>query len=424
MNKPLPFDEKTLRQIIKDHPTPFHLYDEKGLRASSQALNQAFDWVPGYINYFAVKANPNPYIMEILKDEGMGADASSLAELVLAAKIGLSNEQIMFTSNNTPPEEYREAARLGAVINLDDINQIEVLDKTLGGKFPELISFRYNPGPDLETLEGNVIGNPADAKFGVSTAQLIDAYRLARDKGARRFGLHTMVVSNERNEEAHAQAAELLFKMAVRLREELDIKLEFINLGGGLGVAYRPDDRPLDLAKLKVGLQDKYQSIIAAAGLDPIKLVTENGRYVAGPNGYLVTTVRSLKSTYHDFVGVDATMADLMRPGMYDAYHHLTVIGKEGQPLKPQRVTGSLCENNDIFTGSQDRLLPELEPGDIVVIHDTGAHGHAMGFNYNGRLRHAELLLQADGSIRQIRRAQTIDDYFATLDYPGLSLPE
>lgn len=418
--KTLPFDEKTLREIIQKYPTPFHLYDEKGLRASAKALNQAFDWVDGYVNYFAVKATPNPYIMEILKDEGMGADASSLAELILSDKVGLKGEQIMFTSNNTPPEEYREACRLGAVINLDDINQIEVLRRALDGKFPELISFRYNPGPDLETDAGNVIGNPADAKFGVAKSQLIDAYKQARDYGAKRFGLHTMVVSNERNEEAHAQAAGLLFNVAVQLHQELGIKLEFINLGGGLGIPARPDDRPLDLDKLKAELRGKYDAIIKAAGLDPIRLVTENGRFVTGPNGYLVTTVRSLKNTYHNFAGVDATMADLMRPALYDAYHHMTVIGKEGGPLKPQRVTGSLCENNDIFTGTSDRLLPELEPGDIVVIHDTGAHGHAMGFNYNGRLRHAELLMATDGSVKQIRRDQTIDDYFSTLDYPGL----
>lgn len=419
--KPLPFDEATLKRIIKHYPTPFHIYDEKSLRATARALNAAFDWSPGYINYFAVKANPNPYLLNILKDEGMGADASSLAELILADKVGLSGETIMFTSNNTPLEEYREAERLGAIINLDDISQIEALSATLDGKFPELISFRYNPGPDLVTAEANFIGNPADAKFGVTTAQLTDAYKLARQKGARRFGLHTMIVSNEINEQAHIQAAELLFRTAVKLHKQLGIKLEFINLGGGLGVPYYPDDRPLDLDRLKNGIKDKYDSIIVPAGLDPVKLVTENGRFVAAPSGYLVTTARSLKHTYHDFAGVDATMADLMRPGMYNAYHHLTVVGKDDQPLKPQRVTGNLCENNDIFTGKTDRLLPEIEIGDIIVIHDTGAHGHAMGFNYNGQLRHAELLLKANGEIQLIRRSETLDDYFATLDYPGLS---
>lgn len=419
-HKPLPFDEKTLKDITGEYPTPFHLYDEKGMRASARALNAAFDWSPGYINYFAVKANPNPYLLETLKDEGMGADASSLAELILADKIGLQKEQIMFTANNPPAEDYQKAYELGAVINLDDINQIELLQKALGGKFPELISFRYNPGPEMVTIEGNVIGNPSDAKFGVTTSQLLEAYKSAQAKGAKRFGLHTMVVSNERDEQTHVQIAEMMFKLAVRLHQELGIKLEFINLGGGLGVAYHPDDKPLDLAKLKSGLQEKYQAIIAKAGLDPIKVVTENGRFVMAPNGYLVTSVRSLKETYHSFVGLDATMADLMRPGMYDAYHYISVPGKDGLAAKPQRLTGSLCENNDIFTGTKDRLLPQLEIGDVVVIHDTGAHGHAMGFNYNGKLRHAELLLKEDGSVKQIRRDETLNDYFSTLDYPGL----
>jgi len=418
--KTLPFDQKTLEKIISKYPTPFHLYDERGMRAAAQALNKAFDWSLGYVNHFAVKANPNPYILEILKEKGMGADASSLPELILADKVGLKSEQIMFTSNNTPAEDYREAYKLGAVINLDSTNQIALLEEALGGKLPELISFRYNPGPDLETIKGNVIGNPSDAKFGVATDQLPGAYKLAREKGAKRFGLHTMVVSNERDEQAHIQIAEMIFKMAARLHEELGINLEFINLGGGLGVAYYPDDKPLDLDKLKNGIKQKYQEIIIGGGLDPIKIVTENGRFVMAPNGYLITAVRSTKQTYHNFVGVDATMADLMRPGMYDAYHHISIPGKDGLPNVPQRLTGSLCENNDIFTGARDRLLPKLEIGDLVVIHDTGAHGHSMGFNYNGKLRHAELLIKEDGSIRQIRRSETLDDYFSTLDYPSL----
>ncbi len=418
-HKTLPFDQATLDKIIAEHPTPFHLYDERGLRQTARALNKSFEWSPDYMNYFAVKATPNPYLMDILKAEGMGADASSLAELILSDKVGLQKEQIMFTSNNTPAADYQEAYRLGAVINLDDINQIERLEAALDGKFPELISFRYNPGPDLQTAN-NFIGNPSDAKFGVSTDQLTEAYKLARDKGAKRFGLHTMVVSNERTEDAHAQTADIVFNLAVKLHKELGIKVEFINLGGGLGVTYNPDDMPLDLDKLSRKLQDKYQSIIVKAGLDPIKVVTENGRFVTGPNGYLVTKVTSTKETYHNFVGVDATMADLMRPGMYNAYHHLTVMGKDGQPTVPQRVTGSLCENNDVFTGSNDRQLPKLELGDVVVIHDTGAHGHSMGFNYNGKLRHAELLLKEDGSVVEIRRAETLADYFSTLDYPNL----
>ncbi len=418
--KTLPFDEKTLREITKQYPTPFHLYDEKGIRATARALNKAYDWSPDYINYFAVKANPNPYLLKILKEEYMGADASSLPELILSEKVGLQKEQIMFTSNNTPPEDYKKAYELGAIINLDDINQVGALEITLGGKFPELICFRYNPGPDLVTRAGNVIGNPSDAKFGVTTAQLPQAYKLAKDKDAKRFGMHTMVVSNENNEAAHIETADILFKMAVKLHQELNIKVEFINLGGGLGVAYRPEENPLDLDNLKAGIKNKYQEIIVKNGLDPIRIVTENGRFVLAPNGYLVTSVNSTKQTYHNFVGVDATMADLMRPGMYDAYHHITVLGKEDLPTKPQRVTGSLCENNDIFTGTKDRQLPPLEIGDILVMHDTGAHGHSMGFNYNGKLRHAEILLKEDGSFQQIRRAETTRDYFKTLDFPGL----
>lgn len=419
-DKVLPFDGNTLQAITTQYPTPFHLYIEAGIRKTARDLNSAYNWSPDYKNYFAVKATPNPYILDILKQEGMGADASSLPELKMAEAVGLRGEEIMFTSNNTPPEEYQKAYELGAIINLDDMNQIDALEKSLGGKFPDFISFRYNPGPDLVTASDNVIGNPSDAKFGVSTDQLADAYRLAKEKGATRFGLHAMIVSNERNAQAHIQTAELLFGMAVRLHQELGIKVEFINLGGGLGVAYHPDDVPLDLLALKKGQSDAYQRIIVAEGLDPVRIVTENGRFVLAPNGYLVANVRSLKHTYHKYVGLDATMADLMRPGMYNAYHHITVPGKEGAPKVPQRLTGSLCENNDIFTGREDRLLPELAIDDLVVFHETGAHGHAMGFNYNGKLRHAELLLNADGSVKQIRRPQTIDDYFETLDYPGL----
>lgn len=420
MSKSLPFDEKKLREIAAKYPTPFHLYDETGLRRTARSLNKAFDWSDNYINFFAVKANPNPHLLEILKDEGMGADASSLPELVLSDAIGLSGEQIMFTSNNTPEEEYKKAYELGAIINLDDINQIEVLQKALDGQFPDLISFRYNPGPDRVTDKDNVIGNPSEAKFGLTTAQLPEAYAIAREKGAKRFGLHTMVVSNELSEKAHIQTAEMLFKMALKLKKEKDIKIEFVNFGGGLGVAHHPDKQPVDLEKLKIGLKEKYKELIQQSDLHPLRIVTENGRFITGPNGYLVTTVRSLKNTYHNYVGVDATMADLMRPGMYGAYHHITAVGKEDAPTKPQKVTGSLCENNDIFTGPDPRELPELAPGDLLAIHDTGAHGYAMGFNYNGKLRHAELLLKEDGSVQQIRRSETIEDYFQTLDYPGL----
>lgn len=420
MSKDLPFDIDIIEKIAAKYGTPFHLYDEKGMLATARDLNTCFDWSPDYRNYFAVKANPNPYVLEVLKGVGMGADASSLPELLLAEAVGLHGEDIMFSSNNTPPEEYRKAYELGAIINLDDINQIAALETALGDKFPELICFRYNPGPDFVTAKDNVIGNPQDAKFGVTTKQLPDAYRLAKDKGARRFGFHAMIVSNERTAQAHVQTAELLFKTAVKLSQELGIRFDFINLGGGPGIPYRPDDKPLDLMAWRQGVSAAYQDIIVKNGLAPVRIVTECGRFVTGPHGYLVTRVRSVKDNYHRDAGVDATMADLMRPGMYDAYHHVTVLNKAG-PLAMQRVVGGLCENNDKFTGSQDRELPLMEPGDLVVIHDTGAHGYAMGFNYNGKLRHAELLLKTDGTVQQIRRAETIDDYFATLDYPGLT---
>lgn len=420
MSKSFPFDETKIKEIIATYPTPFHIYDEAALRQTARNLKNAFAWSKDYINYFAVKATPNPYLMEILKEEGMGVDASSLAELIISDKIGLKGQQIMFTSNNTPPDEYKKAYELGAVINLDDISQIDVLEKALDGKFPEFISFRYNPGPDLQTREGNFIGNPSDAKFGVTTAQLPEAYKVARDKGAKRFGLHTMVVSNELNEDAHIQTATMIFEMALKLSNDVGINVEQVNFGGGLGVAYKPADNEIDLGKVSQGIKAEYERLIKGTSLDPLRIVTENGRYVTGPSGYLVTSARSLKNTYHNFVGVDSCMADLMRPGMYDAYHHISVVGKENQPTKPQRVVGGLCENNDIFTCKTDRDLPEIAVGDVLVIHDAGAHGRSMGFNYNGKLRHGELLLKEDGSVKQIRRNETLEDYFATLDYPGL----
>lgn len=420
MSKTLPFSDEQLAEIAGKYSTPFHIYDEAGLRKTARELNKAFGWTEGYINHFAVKANPNPYILEILKEEGMGTDASSLPELLLSDAVGVKDEDIMFTSNNTPPEEYKKAYELGAIINLDDINQIDVLREALDGKFPELISFRYNPGPDRVTSEANAIGNPENAKFGVSTDQLPEAYKKAKDLGAKRFGLHTMVVSNELDEKAHVQTAEMLFSMVVKIKEELGIKIEFVNFGGGLGIPFKPEQNPINLEVLSQGIKAKYDEIIVGSGSDPLRIITENGRFVTSPNGFLVTRVRSVKDTYHRFVGVDATMADLMRPGMYDAYHHITVPGKESEPRFAQQVVGGLCENNDKFTGKSERDLPKLEPGDLVVIHDTGAHGYSMGFNYNGKLRHKELLLKADGTITQIRRDETINDYFATLDYPNL----
>lgn len=423
--KVLPFSKQAIEEIVNKHPTPFHIYDEANIRKTAKDLNQAYSWSLGYKNHFAVKANPNPYILEILKQEGMGADAASLPELIMCEAVGLSGEDIMFTSNNTPLEDYKKAYELGAVINLDDVNQIEVLQEACDGAFPDLISFRYNPGKDIVLdASTNSIGNPVDSKFGVTTEQLPEAYRLAKEKGATRFGLHTMIVTNERDENTQIKIAKLMFETAVRLFKDHGIKLEFIDLGGGLGVAYKPTDKSLDLDVLSGGIKRAYEETIVADGLDPIRVVTECGRFVTGPSGYLVTKVRSLKRTYHNYVGLDSTSAELLRACVYGLYHHVTIPGKEDGAQIPQRLTGSMCENNDMLTGPEDRMLPELAVGDIVVFHDTGAHGHALGYNYNAKLRHAELLLKPDGTVQQIRRDQTIEDYFATLDYPGLVSPQ
>ncbi|MCA9056872.1 MAG: diaminopimelate decarboxylase, partial [Planctomycetaceae bacterium] len=397
------------------YPTPFYVYDEAGIRETARRLNQAFGWCEGFREYFAVKATPNPHILQILKEEGLGADCSSLAELTLAERIGLRGEDLMFTSNNTPASEYREACRLGAVINLDDISHIDYLQQAAG--LPDLICFRYNPGP---AREGNVIiGRPEEAKYGFTEAQLFEGYRILRDAGVKRFGLHTMVASNELNGDFFVETARMIFDLVVRISTELGIRFEFVNLGGGIGIPYRPEQQPVDLEAVSAGVREKYEQMIVPAGLDPLKVMMENGRMITGPHGFLVTSVVHHKHIYRDYVGVDACMANLMRPGMYGAYHHITVAGRENEPHdRTVDVVGSLCENNDKF--AIGRALPKAERGDLLVIHDAGAHGHAMGFQYNGKLRCAELLLQADGSVRMIRRAETLDDYFATLDFSSL----
>jgi diaminopimelate decarboxylase len=420
-SKKLPFSQKELASIVAKHPTPFHIYDEDGIRKSAQAMKKLYSWAPGYKNYFAVKACPNPYILEILKEEGMGADAASLPELLLCEAAGLTGENVLFTSNNTPVEEYRKAREMGVIINLDDINQIPVVQEAYDGGFPEIISFRYNPGRDI-TLDDatNSIGNPRDSRFGITTAQLPEAYRLARKYGATRFGLHTMIVTNETDENEEIKIAKLMFRMAVQLHEDLGITLDFIDLGGGLGVAYNPAHKSLDQDALRAGISEAYADIIIKNGLNPVRVITECGRFVMAPNGYMVTTVRSLKHTYHNYVGMDASSADLLRACVYGMFHYISVPGKDHLPRIPQRLTGSMCENNDTLTGTRGRMLPELAIGDTVVFHDTGAHGHALGYNYNGKLRHAEILLRHNGTTKQIRRNQTVADYFATLDYPGL----
>jgi diaminopimelate decarboxylase len=413
--KKVPFTKEKALEIARRFPTPFHIYDEAAIRANAQRLKAAFAWCPGFREYFAVKACPNPHIMAILRDEGYGTDCSSLPELLLSERIGVTGERIMFSSNNTPVSEFVKAKALGAIINLDDITHIDFLEKAAG--LADLICFRYNPGP-LRT--GNaIIGDPKEAKYGFTRDQLFQGFAAAKQRGLKRFGLHTMVISNELNPQCFVDTAIMMFELVAELSAKIGIRFEFVNLGGGIGVPYRPEQTGVDLAALGREVHKVYDDLVAAKGLAPLSIYLECGRMVTGPYGYLVSTVLHRKSTYKEYVGLDACMANLMRPALYGAYHHITVLGKEKAPaVRTYDVTGSLCENNDKF--AIDRHLPEIVPGDIVVIHDTGAHGHAMGFNYNGKLRSAELLLCKDGSVRQIRRAETIDDYFATLDFAGL----
>ncbi|TGC09204.1 diaminopimelate decarboxylase [Methanolobus halotolerans] len=415
VSKELPFTEEKIKEIIAKHPTPFHIYDRKNILENSRKLKEAFSIVNGFREYFAVKALPNPYIMKILKKEGFGADCSSMAELVLAEKTGIVGKDIMFSSNDTPAEEFIKAKELGAIINLDDISHIEYLEKTAG--LPEIVCCRYNPG---SLKKGNtLIGNPEEAKYGFTREQLFEGYKLMKEKGVKKFGLHTMVASNELEPDYFVETARILFELAADLSKELGIEFEFVNLGGGIGIPYRPDQEPVSYEKIAEGVREAYDENITANSLYPLKVYLECGRVITGPYGYLVTTVRHLKHIYKDYVGTDASMANLMRPGIYGAYHHITVLGKENEePTHLYDVTGSLCENNDKF--AIDRLLPKVERGDILVIHDTGAHGHAMGFNYNGKLRSAEILLNEDKSFMEIRRAETLEDYFATLDFDNL----
>jgi len=414
--KTLPFTLAQIEQIEKTHSTPFHLYDEKGIRANAHRLRSAFAWNPGFREYFAVKACPNPFIVKILKEEGFGTDCSSLAELVLSERVGVVGENIMFTSNDTPAEDFVKAKALGAVINIDDISHIPFLEACAG--LPELVCFRYNPGP----LKGGnaIIGNPEQAKYGFTREQLFEGYRLLKAKGIKRFGLHTMVASNELNPQYFIDTAEILFDLAVELSRKLGITFEFINIGGGIGIPYRPDQVAVDLERVGEGVRQAYEARLLAKGHPALKIYMECGRMVTGPYGYLVSRVRHIKQTYKSYAGLDACMANLMRPALYGAYHHISVPAKADLPCDTvYDVTGSLCENNDKF--AIDRALPKLAPGDLVVIHDAGAHGFAMGFQYNGKLRSAELLLREDGSVVQIRRAETIADYFATLDFEALA---
>jgi len=401
-------------EIAEHFGTPFHIYDEAGIRETGEALKQAFSGIEGFREYFAVKALPNPRILEIMKEMEFGFDCSSIPELILSRQAGGRGEDIMFTSNNTTPEEFAAAASEGGcVLNLDDISLISKVPE-----FPELICFRYNPGP---RRTGNVIiGNPVEAKYGVSHDQLISAYRMAMECGAKRFGLHTMVASNERDYSYIVETARMLLDLAALLRDELGINLEFLNLGGGLGIAYKPEDQPLDLAAMASEITELRNDYLDKHGCAP-KVYLESGRWITGPHGALITRAINSKNIYRKYIGVDACMSALMRPGIYEAYHHIDVIGKEQEPYdQVYDVAGSLCENNDKF--AVQRSLPEVQTGDLLAIHDTGAHGHAMGFQYNGRLRPKELLLRTDGTVELIRRAETVDDYFTTLNFAADTL--
>lgn len=413
--KTVPLSKEAFEKIIEKHPTPFHLYDEKAIVNNANDLKKAFAWNTGFKEYFAVKAAPNPFLMKVLHREGFGSDCSSMAELVLSEKCGIVGDEIMFSSNDTPADEYIKAKELGATINLDDISHIEFLEKHAG--IPELISFRYNPG---KLRKGNfIIGDPEESKYGFTKDQIFEGFKIIREKGAKRFGLHTFVASNELDSQFFVDTANMLFDMAIELKNEIGIRLEFVNLSGGIGIPYKPEQTAVDLNYVGEGIKKIYDDKIVSNDLHPLKIFMECGRMVTGPYGYLVSRVLHLKHIYRDYVGLDACMANLMRPGLYGAYHHITVLGKEQQPADHlYDVTGSLCENNDKF--AINRKLPKVEIGDLLVIHDSGAHGHAMGFNYNGKLRSAELLLRSDNNVVEIRRAETLEDHFATLDFQQL----
>ena len=410
--KPFVTKEK-IEEIAKEIPTPFHLYDERGIRENAQAVKEAFAWNKGFREYFAVKANPNPFLINILREYGCGTDCSSLTELMLSHELGVKGEEIMFSSNDTPAEEFRYADEIGATINLDDFTHIQFLEDTTG-HIPETIICRYNPG-GVYTISNGIMDNPGDAKYGFTKEQLFEGYQLLREKGAKRFGLHSFLVSNTVTNDYYPSLARTLFELVVELKEKIGIEISFINLSGGVGIAYRPDQTPNDIRVIGEGVRKVYEEVLVPAGLGDVAIYTEMGRFMTGPYGALVTKAIHEKHIYKEYIGVDACAVNLMRPAMYGAYHHITVLGKEDAPCDHKYdVSGSLCENNDKF--AIDRMLPKIDIGDYLFIHDAGAHGFSMGYNYNGKLRSAELLLREDGSVQMIRRAETPSDYFATFD--------
>lgn len=403
-----------LEAICAEHPTPFHLYDEAEIRRRARALNAAFAWNPGFMEYFAVKATPNPWIVSILAEEGCGCDCATATELALAEAAGVTGQRVMLSSNDTPDADFAQADAMGAIINLDSLDMVECLERALGGRVPSRVCCRVNPGGTFEAANG-IIGNPEDAKFGMTVTQLEEAFRRLAALGVEDFGIHAFLASNTQVDDYYPRLARTLFELAVRLHEELGVRIWLIDLSGGIGVDYRPEDPAADIAAIGEGVRQAYEEVLVPAGMADVRLAAELGRWMLAPAGALVTRVIHHKVTYHDYLGVDACAANLMRPAIYDAYHHVSVMGKEGEPAcHAYNVVGRLCENNDQF--ARDRMLPECGIGDLLFIHDTGAHGFSMGYNYNGSLRSAELLLQQDGSVRQIRRAETQADYFATFD--------
>ncbi|MBU3839708.1 MAG: diaminopimelate decarboxylase [Candidatus Ruminococcus intestinipullorum] len=413
MSKETFVTKEQLDEITKTYPTPFHLYDEKGIRENVKALREAFSWNEGYKEYFAVKACPNPFLIDILREYGCGCDCSSYTELLLSEALGITGHEIMFSSNDTPAEDFILADKLGAIINLDDITHIEFLEKTIG-HLPEIISCRYNPG-GLFKISNDIMDNPGDAKYGMTTEQLFEAFKTLKSKGVKEFGIHAFLASNTVTNEYYPMLAKVLFEQAVKLQKETGVHIKFINLSGGIGIPYRPEQEANDIYAIGEGVRQVFEEVLVPAGMGDVAIYTELGRYMTGPYGCLVTKAIHEKHTHKEYIGVDACAVDLMRPAMYGAYHHITVMGKENEPCDTiYDVTGSLCENNDKF--AVDRKLPKIDIGDYLVIHDTGAHGYAMGYNYNGKLKHAELLLKEDGSVQCIRRAEKPEDYFATLD--------
>lgn len=405
--------KKQIEEIVGTYPTPFHIYDERGIRENAKALKEAFAWNKGYKEFFAVKATPNPFLINILREYGCGCDCSSYTELMLCNAMGVEGKDIMFSSNDTPAAEFELAAKLGATINLDDITHISFLEKILG-RLPETLSCRFNPGGYF-SLGTDIMDNPGDAKYGFTTEQMFEGFRILKEKGVKNFGIHAFLASNTVTNEYYPTLARQLFELAVKLRDETGAHITFINLSGGIGIPYRPDQTPNDIRVIGESVRKVYEEVLTPAGMGDVAIYTELGRFMMGPYGALVTKVIHQKHTYKEYVGVDACAVNLMRPAMYGAYHHITVLGKEDAPCDHlYDVTGSLCENNDKF--AIDRMLPEIEIGDYIVIHDTGAHGYAMGYNYNGKLKSAELLLREDGSVELIRRAETPKDYFATFD--------